>query len=84
MDVHNSLLASMCSSGVEAAMPQVAEQVVSDVQKCLHEHGFPSMNEERVGLLKGQVTSANKPDHPVYKLIRKCKKPSFFTSLLPL
>ena len=56
----------------DEAMPKVGEQVVVEVQKCLCEHGFPRMSEERVSLLKGQVTSVHKPDHPVYKLIREC------------
>ena len=55
----------------DEAMPKVGEQVVAEVQKCLCEHGFPRMSEERVSLLKGQVTSVHRADHPVYKLIRK-------------
>ena len=61
-------------------MPKVGEQVVAEVQKCLCEHGFPRMSEERVSLLKGQATSVHRADHPVYKLIRECSY--FFLMLL--
>ncbi len=52
-------------------MPQISEQVVVDVQKCLSEHGYSKLTDERVNLLKGQVGEVHKHDHPVYKIKRK-------------
>ncbi len=71
LQTHGANTGSFGFSELEGAMPAVAEQVVVDVQQCLSDHGFPRLSEDRVDLLKGQVTSVHSVDHPVHKLIRE-------------
>lgn len=55
---------------LQARLPNVAEQVVKEVNSALEKHGFPVLNESKAEAVRGQVQGIVSPDHSVRKLIR--------------
>lgn len=50
-------------------MAGVGEQVNTEVNKSLAEHGFPTMKLDHQQLLKGQICAITEPHDPIYKLM---------------
>ncbi|XP_038065266.1 T-complex protein 11-like protein 1 [Patiria miniata] len=52
-----------------AIMPNVADQVCTDVDKCLKERGIAEMDAMKTDALKSQVIAAGDREHSVHKLL---------------
>lgn len=52
-------------------MPNVAAQIIKEVNECLVEHGFNTVDPQVVTLLEGQIKEVAKPTQTIRHLIRK-------------
>ena len=50
-------------------MPNIAEQVCTDVNECLKERGIAEMDGLKADALKSQVIAAGDREHSVHKLL---------------
>ena len=58
-------------SDLTIIMPNIADQVCADVNKCLKERGLAEMDRLKTDALKSQVIAVVDREHSVHKLIGK-------------